>query len=754
MTEADRIFARFSPFIKDYIYKSGWQTLHDVQLDAARVIFDSEDNLLLSSSTASGKTEAALFPILTRLAEDPTAVPSVSVLYIAPLKSLINDQFHRLETVLEESGIPVTHWHGDVSSNAKKKLLQSPAGILQITPESLESMLLRRKNDIPRIFGGLRYVILDEIHTLIGNDRGSQILCQLTRLSHLIGYSPRRIGLSATIGDLSAAAEWLGSGSGRLTQSPPPPPQKCHWRLGLAHFYNQNPEALQTKEALTASGAVSLPTGASQTSGRAALDPGYEFLYDTVAGRKALVFSNSREETEYVTATLRQIAKKRGDPDIFYIHHGNLSASLREDAELVMKDESIPAAVACATVTLERGIDIGRLQRVAEVGAPTTVSSLLQRLGRSGRRNDPPEMVMLFREDTPLPTATLPELIPWELLRGIAVVELYRKERFIEPPKEKNYPFSLAFHQTLSFLASSGEKRPKDLAQEILALPPLSHLSPEDYRSLLLSMVENDFLEMTEERTLIPGLSGERLLNSYKFYAVFKDSEDFTVRCGSDEIGTITTPPPVGDRFALAGRVWEVTDCDLPRRLVYVKGVEGKMEISWPGDAGEIHTKVLLKMRDVLFSEEEYPYLLPNAKERLAFARSVARKTGMDQKDFLSVGGQSYVLFPWLGTRGFRAIRRYLQQNADRYGISDVRSEGCCYLTLKAQKADAGVLISKLRQDLAHRPIEPLSLIREGECPVFDKYDDFIPAPLLQKAYAYDRLDAEEARQRMLCDLR
>ena len=149
---ADRVFMRFPPFIREYIYSHGWEELRQTQLDAARVIFDTNENLLLSSSTASGKKEAVFFPILSELTALPLASDGVKVLYIAPLKSLINDQFYRMEALLEESGIPVFHWHGDVGSSQKAKLLKDPEGILQITPESLESMLINRANDIPRIF--------------------------------------------------------------------------------------------------------------------------------------------------------------------------------------------------------------------------------------------------------------------------------------------------------------------------------------------------------------------------------------------------------------------------------------------------------------------------------------------------------------------------------------------------------------------------------------------------------------------------
>ena len=742
MTEADRVFSRFPDFIKEFIYRNNWTELRDIQLDAARVIFETDSNLLLSSSTASGKTEAAFFPIITDVLDHPETSESISVLYIAPLKSLINDQFSRLDELLDMTGITVTHWHGDVGASHKSKLLKNPEGILQITPESLESMLMNRANDIPRLFKHMRFVVIDEIHSLIGSDRGNQVICHLSRISRLIGHSPRRVGLSATIGDVGLASDWLGAGSGRDTVAPIPPKMPLKWRLGLEHFYIQNPNENQS-----ASPALSTAPQ-EERGGRAMLDPGYEFLYDALDGKKALVFSNSREETEYVTATLRQICKARGDKDVFLIHHGNLSASLREDAERTMKDDSVRQAVTCATVTLELGIDIGRLDRVAQMGSPTTVSGFLQRLGRSGRRGTPPEMIMVYREETPLPNAPLHELIPWELLRGIGIIDLYSGERFIEPPRIKKMPLSLAFHQTLSTVFSSGELTAKALAERVLSLPPLSTLGKETYRALLVSMINGEFLEMTETKGLIVGLKGERILNSFKFYAVFKDSEDYTVRCDGEEIGTITTPPPVGDRFALAGRVWEVKEVDLPSKLIFVKSVDGKMEVSWPGDSGEIHTKLLLAMRDVLFNGKDYPFLGDNARERLAHARRVAKNAKMDENMLVFLGGQSYVLFPWLGTRSFRTMKRFMQKYAAELGISDIQSEGCCYITFKA-RADVGKhFMFNVRNILERDGLDTFSLVFDGECPVFDKFDEYIPPELLRDAYAIDRLLADEILER------
>ncbi|MBQ7376645.1 MAG: DEAD/DEAH box helicase [Clostridia bacterium] len=734
MARAEYIFDRFPSFIKEFIYSHSWEALRDVQIAAAETLFESENNLLLTSSTASGKTEAAFFPILTELYENsPT---SIGVLYVAPLKSLINDQFYRIEELLDETEIKVTHWHGDVAQSKKRKLLDHPEGILQITPESLEAMLINRHNDIKRLFGDLRYVVLDEVHTLTGTDRGNQIICQLRRIEQVIGRSPRRVGLSATVGSPEAVAKWLSDGTGRLTDVPIFDNEKIRWRLGMEHFYIQNASFEQTPE-----------KNSDRSKPKATLDAGYEYAYDCVKGQKSLVFSNSREETEYVCATLRQIAKKRGERDIFLIHHGNLSAALREEAERKMKDEETHA-VTCATVTMELGVDIGRLERILQIDSPHSVSAFLQRLGRSGRRGQPPEMMFVFREEEPLPNAPLPELIPWSLLQAIAIVQLYIEQRFIEPPRTPKEPYSLLFHQTLSMLASTGELSTKALAERMLSLPPFLNVPKEAYKALLVSMLNNDFLEMTEEKGLIVGLAGERLLQSFKFYAVFSDSEDYTVRCESEEIGTITTAPPVGDRFALAGRVWEVLELDMPHKLIFVKGVEGKMEVSWPGKYGEIHTKILERMKRVLEENTVYPYLKENARYRLEKARHTARNTGMLEHTTVHLGGFNYCMFPWLGTRSFRTLKRMLSMIAPEFAISGIESGGSCYITFRMEKGSADALEHRLASAFSSLQSTDM-LVSQKELPVFEKYDEYVPAELLRSAFARDRLDLCEIKARI-----
>ena len=282
----------------------------------------------------------------------------------------------------------------------------------------------------------------------------------------------------------------------------------------------------------------------------------------------------------------------------------------------------------------------------------------------------------------------------------------------------------------------------------MLALPPFAHITKEDYKVLMLSMLQNEFLEMTEEKTLIVGLAGERLLKSFHFYAVFKDSEDFTVRCGSDEIGTITTPPPVGDRFALAGRVWEVEELDIQRKLIYVKSVEGKMEVSWPGDFGEVHTRIVERMKRVLMEDTVYPYLKPNAQKRLEVARHVARNTGMLEHSLVHLGGYTWCLFPWLGTRSFRTVRRMIQRESKHFGITGVEYEGCYFIRFRMSKGSDYELMEALARQ-CDGGVDPMELVGSGELPVFEKYDNYIPADLLRASFATDKMNPSEAAKRI-----
>jgi ATP-dependent Lhr-like helicase len=760
------VFSRYAPFIQDYIYENDWRSLRAIQMAAGDALFNTDSHVLLCASTASGKTEAAFFPILTDLWERPPA--SVGCLYIAPLKALINDQFERLTGLCQEGGIPVWHWHGDVSASHKRKLAKHPSGVLQITPESLEALLLRRHGDIPRLFGDLRYVVIDEIHSLMRGDRGGQTMCLIQRLSRLAGVDPRRVGLSATIGDPQACGRFLAAGSTRSTVIPHAKAPAQHWRISMAHFYNRDPQAAQETQEPPRLAVLEVPDAPAPSSGieadvpaeaahpAAVFDPALGYIYEHTRGRKCLVFCNSREECEAVTSTLHRYCEAKGEPDRFLIHHGNLSTAYRQTAEDAMKAEDL-AMTTCTTATLELGIDIGRLERAFQIDAPFTVSAFLQRMGRTGRRGAPAEMWFVMREEHAEARALAPETIPWNLLQGIALVQLYLEERWVEPPREGRLPYSLLYHQTMAVLASEGEMTPAQLAGRVLTLAPFKNIEPEDYRLLLTDLLENDQLERTETGGLIVGLADERVVNSWKFYATFKENEEYSVRCESHEIGTIVRPPAIGGKIAIAGRVWVVEEVDRKRHLVYCHMVRGRVPAYFGDVPGDIHTHILERMRRVLQEDALYAYLQPNARARLTQLRQEARQAGCDRLPLIALGApedpegigtpaagqgkaQMYALFPWLGSYAFLALERFIKIRLapilELKGIDSTRPY-VIQFTMRATPREFFTVLF----DQAAKPIDPMDLVYPKEVPVFDKYDDILPAELVRKGFARGVLD-------------
>lgn len=734
-------FDRYAPFVKDYIYAHGWENLRAVQVAAAEAIFETDEHVLLTASTASGKTEAAFFPIITLFSEEPPA--SVGCIYIGPLKALINDQFTRLNDLCRTAEIPVWHWHGDVAQSHKARLMKRPSGILQITPESLEALLLHRHAAIPKLFGDLRFVVIDEVHSLLRGDRGGQTLCLIERLSRIAGVAPRRIGLSATIGDPAGTGAFLAAGTGRGTVVPRIEAKGSKWRISMEHFYVRDAQAAEGKDEITALPALDTPTDTAPENA----DPGLGYIFEHTRGKKCLLFVNSREECEAVTTTLRAYCEKRHEPDRFFIHHGNLSAAFRETAEERMKDES-SMLTTCTTATLELGIDIGRLERAFQIDAPWTVSSFLQRMGRTGRRELPPEMWFVMREDAPDPRALLPATIPWKLLQGIALVQLYLEERWVEPPRLDRLPFSLLYHQTMSVAASCGELSPRALAERVLSLHVFHRITQDDYRTLLRYLIVQDHLQQTERGGLIVGLAGERVIHSYRFYGVFQENEEYTVRSESQEIGTIVAPPPVGEKIAIAGHVWRVLEVDRKRHLVYCEQVKGNVPAYFGECPGDIHTKILERMRRVLCEETSYPYLMKNAVARLAQARDTARHSGAATDALIPLGGDMYALLPWLGSYAFLALERFLRiRCAERIGLraSDSMRPYFVQFSMKASPTE----FFRVLAEEAAKDFDPMELLYPNEVPLFDKYDEYLPEELVRRGFACGVLDIAGMKRRV-----
>ena len=734
-------FNRYAPFIRDFIYQNSWESLRAIQVAAGDAVFNTDDNILLTASTASGKTEAAFFPILTLFTEDMPK--SVGALYIGPLKALINDQFMRLEDLCREANIPVWHWHGDVGQSHKNKLLKNPSGILQITPESLEALLLHKHADIARLFGDLRFIVIDEVHSLLRGDRGGQTLCLIERLSKLADVNPRRIGLSATVGDPESTGKFLASGTGRNTLIPRVEIRGIKWRLSMEHFFIQGTQSVDGRDIPN-----SLPVLDEKTdTAPKHADPGMGYIFEHTKGKKCLVFSNSREEAEAFTTTLRQYCEANGESDRFLIHHGNLSTSYRETAEAIMKDDE-QYQTTVTTATLELGIDIGRLERAFQIDAPFTVSSFLQRMGRTGRRDLPPEMWFVMREEQPEPRAMLPVTIPWALIQGIALVQLYVQERWVEPPKLDRLPFNLLYHQTMCTLASCGEMSPAALASRVLSLTYFHRITQDDYKLLLRHLVSTEHIQRTEEGGLIVGLGGERQTNSYKFYAVFKENEEYTVRSKTHELGTIVSPPPIGEKIALAGHVWIVEEIDYKRRLIYCEQVKGKVPAYFGQCPGDINTRVLEKMKDALCEDTVYPYLMKNAVARLGEARRAAVNSNLAEELLICLGGDTWCLFPWLGTYAFLALERFIKiKCAPLLGLSAMDSSRPYFIQfrMKASKEE----FFKVLGDMEKQPLDPMELIYKGEVPLFEKYDEFLPEELVKKGFAYGILGIDEMKSRI-----
>ena len=706
-------FHRYAPFIQQYIYRKGWTDLREVQVDACNAILDTDDHVIIASGTASGKTEAAFFPILTLLEQNPSA--SVGILYIGPLKALINDQFQRLEELLTDSDIPVWPWHGDVSQSVKTRIRRKKQGVVQITPESLESLLMRSPKDAASLFSDLRFVVVDEIHALMGQDRGLQLLCLLSRLEKFTGCSPRRIGLSATLNDYRPAIDFLSAGTSRGTVAVG---ISGHTRkIGLCVDAFPVPED---------------PVQAEQTMMRY-----HNFIYDNCHNRKCLIFTNSRNDAETTISQMKVIAAKRAEPDIFHVHHGSISAQLRQEAEHALRDSTLPT-VAAATLTLELGIDIGDLDSTIQTGAPWSCSSFVQRLGRSGRRTGKSKMMFL---SLPEETNSLhPDALPWDLLRSLAIIQLYLEEQWVEPFTMKEKPFSLLAHQTLSTLMSQGELTPAELARRVLLLPPFrNRIEPEEYRDLLRNMIAGDYLQRMDNGGLIPGMKGERIAGHYTFYSVFPEEETYQVIAAGAAIGTLTNCPQPGEGFLLAGRAWRVITVDDTRKEIHAVPSSDSKIPSWSGNSGDIHGKIFRRISRLLDETTLWPYLRPNAADLLTKARQTAADLGLNRKDLLAVDKHSFLLFPWCGTRQLRTLEKLLTIGL-REKLRIIQVNNCeYYLDIRTDLSEAE-FISRLR-NLQIADISPDLVLPPNRAPRTDKYDYMVPDALLRKAYLHNQMD-------------
>lgn len=723
-------FERYAPFIQEYIYRKKWTDLREVQVEACEAILDTNQHVIIASGTASGKTEAAFFPILTLLEQKPSE--SIGVMYIGPLKALINDQFERLNELLDDSEIPVWPWHGDVSQSVKKRALKTAQGILQITPESLEALLMRHPGDAHRLFSDLRFIVIDEIHALMGADRGLQVLCLISRLEKMTGCNPRRIGLSATLNDYQPAMSFLTAGSNRGAVA-----------VGIQNHKRTISLCVESFD---------IPKDENKAS--QVFQEYYNFLYNNCHSKKCLIFTNSRRNAEETIANMKAIAVARGERDVFYVHHGSISASLRQETEHALRDNVGPT-VAAATLTLELGIDIGDLDSTIQLGAPYTCSSFVQRLGRSGRRTGKSQMMFVNLHEASLRNPF--DALPWDLLRSIAIIQLYLEERWVEPFELKKKPFSLLAHQTLSTLMTYSELSPAELARYTLVLPPFKDtVSLDEYRELLRYMLQEEYLQRMDDGGIIIGLKGERITNYYSFYAVFQDDEPYHVLTKEGEIGTLssTNLPAVDEIFALAGRAWKVVSIDDLRRIIYVNKAHYTRVRSWDGNGGDIHAYVVRRMRQVLVEDTVYQYLRPNAQKLLMEAREYVKECGLLNSDVIPCGDRSFYICPWTGTREIRTIGKLLscglKEQLDIFSVLSIPGSNICLQVTSGLNVDECIhRLHEIQIDIN----DPDIVLSKDQAPMFDKYDYLVPKMLLRSAFLHNQMDVLNAVQ-ILRDIR
>ncbi len=460
----------------------------------------------------------------------------------------------------------------------------------------------------------------------------------------------------------------------------------------------------------------------------------------TMRHQKTLVFTNRRNKAERIAAELRhRLAQEQPGMDWYFVHHSSIAADLRESAEMKMRDNTQQSCT-IATASLELGIDIGHLDLTVQVDAPHTVSSFVQRLGRSGRRGTPSRMCFYTLEYLDKDTQPPSELkqIPWNFLQTIAIIQLYLEERWIEPPDIPTMPLSLLYQQTMSVMQSRTELTPSQLAQSILKLSPFQSVTLDEYRLFLQHLVALDQLAQMDEGTLIVGMKGAQLTNHYHFYAIFANEQDCRVLAGTQEVGTIQRVPEIDSIIGLAGYAWRVISVDERGRTVHVERAKGVVQPGWL-NAGDLrfHGHVMLRLRQVLQEETMYAYLSPLAQQRLSLTRDLVRRSDWLHSCVVSLEPRRFVLFPWTGSRIYRTLVNILEHIG---WYNRLVSIYCIEIVYDGNVAD---VLAELRILSPQVPELVGVLVTELEDIQLwqGKYDYLAPRPLLEKAYINDVLD-------------
>lgn len=723
-------YSRLHRKIQEAIYREGWSALRPLQQDSIQAIHDSKADLILAASTASGKTEAAFLPILSEMADDPHG--GVRALYVSPLKALINDQFMRLERLCELAEIPVHRWHGDVGASHKARLRSDPGGVLLITPESLESQFVNLDRHLRDLYSRLGFVVIDELHAFLDNVRGVHLRSLLARLEVAAGVRPRLIGLSATLGDFGSAKGFLNPDAPEQVLLLQDATQKKEKWVGLKAFYEELEEEPSGDEDDESSQDFT-PTVRIGGLNEVAADIALRFMTDT-----NLVFCNSRRDSELLADKLHQMEKGESWPhNPFLLHHGSLSREIREDAEAKLKSGK-PVTALC-TSTLEMGINIGSVRAVGQVGPPWSVSSMVQRLGRSGREEGQPQILRLYTLDLPLDHRSHVEerLFP-NLVRSIAMIELF-KEGWLEPPELDRFHFSTAIHQVFSILKQTGGALATVLHDRLCVRGAFRRIDRNRLFQLLKGMASHKLLEQVPSGELILAPAGERIVESRDFYAAFASRIEYSVEWEGAAIGVLPLQsiPAEGEFMLLAGRRWKVMEISRELRRVLVLPAQGWKPPRFLGGGGLIHAVVMTKMRTILAGEESFAYLQGGAVQMLTQARQCFKEALLMDRDF-KADLYSVHWLPWSGTRVLLTLELCAKVDGLDVGRQD--------FSLSYAKLSVGELREHC-QRIADDKFSEEMLLEEVAELSRDRFDEYVAVPLLQEAYAREVMDLDGARQ-------
>jgi ATP-dependent Lhr-like helicase len=725
-------FERLHKTIQNILWDLKWTQLFGFQVEAINTWFDKKDDILLMAGTASGKTEAAFLPILSELAEDKAA-DSIRVIYIGPLKALINDQFQRLEELCKRSDIAVHRWHGDVGTSTKKQLIKNPSGILLITPESMESLLMRKGRDCNRLFKRLDAIVIDEVHVFIDSERGRQLSSQLNRIDAIRENLPRarRIGLSATIGDENLAGRWLSGDAANhaIIKST----KSNDVELLLKTFIEEPVIANELQQ-----------VNQADSTENCGLSSIAEHILKNFFNKTNLVFCNRKKDVEALADILINLCKREKLQNEFMVHHGSLSKQLREDAESELKSNR-PCTAICSS-TLELGIDVGDIDSIGQIGPPHSVNALKQRIGRSGRRGNKPSRLFLY---VPVLKCTnkssLPDQLYPELIQAIALIELM-KNRWVEPPEKYIEDYSTLIQQILSLIVERGGIDAKKIYQLLCSRNTFGDIPVKKFAQLLRDLGGNDLIEQTENGEIILGLSGERLTSHYDFYAAFDTPSSYQVISNSGPVGTVEGYfgfYQTGQFMLLGGKRWRISTVDEDRKVISVDSAGGKKLVQWFGGSGNIHKCIREKMLKILQGIDNPVWLEQNSQLILEWARNTFKTSGLNEQPVI-MNGRELHIFTWTGSRGNNTLNMVFRASGiDSWEIID---SGICLSISKAGfgKADAKVILS----DFYRNPIDPICLVKQAfneEIPAVGKHGLYLSQELRAHAYAAKYIDIPEA---------